>query len=299
MKIITLGTGAAVPTLQRGHPATLLWRKGKYFLFDCGEATQLQFRRAGLKFSHLEAMFISHLHGDHILGIMGLLMSLELSDRQRDINICGPFGLKEYLEVSGRIMSTFFNFQINVMELQNGVVLENDGYTVRAFHLNHRVSSTGYSFVEDDRPGKFNVEEAKRLGIPEGPIFGKLQRGESVTLSDGRIILPEQIVAPPVPGRKVVYCGDTRPCDEAVEMARNADVLIYEGTFAPDAIDKAKVSGHSTTEEAAEVAKKANVKKLIINHISSRYQDDAKLLGKSRDIFPDIIVARDFMEIEI
>ena len=299
MKIITLGTGAAVPTLKRGHASLLLWWKGKSFLFDCGEATQVQFRKGGVKFAPLEGIFISHLHGDHILGLMGLLMSLELSDRKRPLGIYAPPGIKEYLEVSRRLMSTNFNFEININEITEDIIISGDGYTIKSFFLEHRVPSLGYSFIEKDFPGKFNVKKARALGIPEGPLYGKLHRGEDITLEDGRIIKSSDIVGPPKKGRKFVFCGDTRPCGNVIREAHKADLLVYEGTFAPDAADKAKVSCHSTTVEAAEIARKAQVKKLVITHISSRYQDDEKLLGNCREIFPDIILARDLLEIEI
>jgi len=168
MKIITLGTGAAVPTLQRGHPAVLLWWQGKYFLFDCGEATQVQFRKAGLKFSRLEAIFISHLHGDHILGIMGLLMSLELSERKKPLHIYGPAGIKEYIETSTKLMNTVFNFEINITEIRADFNLEEKGYSIRALPLEHRVFSLGYSFREHNHPGKFYIEKAREFCIPEG-----------------------------------------------------------------------------------------------------------------------------------
>jgi len=299
MKFITLGTGAAVPTLKRGHAAGLLWWNGRYFLFDCGEGTQIQFRRAGLKFAPLEGIFISHLHGDHILGIMGLLMSLELSERKAPLSVYAPPGIKEYMDVSKRLMNTNFNFDININEIKEDIIFRGSGYTITSFFLEHRITSVGYSFIEDDMPGKFNVEEARNLGIPEGPLYGRLHRGEDIVLSDGRLIKSSSLVGPKKSGRNVVYCGDTRPCRRVIEMAEDADLLIYEGTFSPDSLDKAKVSCHSTTEEAAEIAKKANVRKLVITHISSRYQDEENLMGKSREIFPEIILAKDFMEIEI
>ncbi|MEQ8188807.1 MAG: ribonuclease Z [Candidatus Eremiobacterota bacterium] len=299
MKVITLGTGAAVPTLRRGHPAVALWWDGNYFLFDCGEGTQIQYRRAGLKFSRLSAIFISHLHGDHILGIMGFLMSLELAEREKPLKIYGPAGIEEYIETSKRLMCTVFNFDITIHEITEEFLLTEEGYTIRSLPLDHRVFSLGYSFTEHDRPGKFNIKKAKELGIPEGPLYGKLQKGEDVTLADGRLIKSSDIVGKPLRGRKFVYCGDTRPCENVIKLADRADLLIYEGTFDRESREKAKISGHSTTEEAAEIAKKSGVKKLIVNHISSRYQDEELLLSGSRDIFPRLILARDLMEVEI
>jgi ribonuclease Z len=299
MKVITLGTGAAVPTLRRGHPAAALWWNGNYFLFDCGEGTQIQYRKSGLKFSRLSAIFISHLHGDHILGIMGFLMSLELAEREKPLKIYGPPGIKEYIDVSRRLMCTVFNFHITINEITEEFLTVEDGYTIKSLPLEHRVFSLGYSFTEHDRPGKFNIEKAREMEIPEGPLYGKLQKGEDVILPDGRLIKSSDIVGKSLPGRKFVYCGDTRPCENVIKLAENADLLIYEGTFEPEALDKAKISGHSTTEEAAEIAKKSSVKKLILNHISSRYQDEEQLISRSREIFPGVILAKDLMEVEI
>jgi len=299
MKVITLGTGAAVPTLRRGHPAVALWWNGNYFLFDCGEGTQIQYRKSGLKFSRLSAIFISHLHGDHILGIMGFLMSLELAEREKPLKIYGPPGIKEYIDVSKRLMCTVFNFHITINEITEEFVMVEEGYTIKSLPLEHRVFSLGYSFTEHDRPGKFNIEKAREMEIPEGPLYGKLQKGEDVILPDGRLIKSSDIVGKSLPGRKFVYCGDTRPCENVIKLAENADLLIYEGTFEPEALDKAKISGHSTTEEAAEIAKKSSVKKLILNHISSRYQDEEQLISRSREIFPGVILAKDLMEVEI
>jgi len=298
MKIITLGTGAAVPTLQRGHPATALWWEGKYFLFDCGEATQIQFRRGGIKFSKLDSIFITHLHGDHILGIMGLLMSLELANREKPLFIYGPPGIKEYIEMSTRLMKTVFNFEINIMEIGERYSFRKKGYEIKIFPLEHRVFCLGYVFLEDNKPGKFNIEKARELGIPEGPLYGKLQKGEDILFND-KIIKSWEIMGERIPGKKIVYCGDTRPGDEIIEMAMEADLLIYEGTFSPEEIERAKVSGHSTTLEAAELAQKAMVKQLILNHISSRYQDMEEILGESKKIFPNVIIAKDLMEINL
>jgi ribonuclease Z len=230
---------------------------------------------------------------------MGFLMSLELAEREKPLKIYGPPGIKEYIDVSRRLMCTVFNFHITINEITEEFLTVEDGYTIKSLPLEHRVFSLGYSFTEHDRPGKFNIEKAREMEIPEGPLYGKLQKGEDVILPDGRLIKSSDIVGKSLPGRKFVYCGDTRPCENVIKLAENADLLIYEGTFEPEALDKAKISGHSTTEEAAEIAKKSSVKKLILNHISSRYQDEEQLISRSREIFPGVILAKDLMEVEI
>jgi len=299
MKIIFLGTGAASPNLKRNLSSVFMHWEGESFLFDCGEACQIQLRYAGIKPGKFRQIFISHLHGDHILGLMGLLMTLELSGRELPLVITGPPGLREFIEVNRRLLHTRFSFPLEIYEIDKETVFKQEQFTIWAMPLKHRIFTLGYAFLEKDKPGKFNLEKARSLGIPEGPLYGKLQRGENITLPSGEIIYSSQIVGPPVKGRKLVYCVDTRPCNEALTLAQYADILIYDGTFLPKHLNKAQKSGHSTVEEAATLAREAKVRRLILTHISSRNQSLKEILQPAQAIFPNTTVAEDLMVIEV
>lgn len=300
LKVIALGTGSGVPTLKRNLACVALVRNGQIFLFDCGEAAQIQMRKARLHFSRVAAIFISHLHGDHLLGLMGILMSMEMEDRARPLRLFGPPGIAEYVSTLTRLHQTHLNFEVNIRELTaSGLVCDAPEYSVQCAPLDHRVFVLGYAFMEKDRPGAFNVEAAQRLGIPAGPLFGKLQRGERVILSDGTVVEPQQVLGATRRGRKVAYCTDTRPCPNAIELARDADLLIYEGTFDHSLVDRAREKGHSTVAQAAELARTAGAKRLLLTHISPRYDDAALLQRQASAVFPDVIVAEDLLEVDV
>jgi ribonuclease Z len=300
MKVITLGTGSGVPTLKRNLACVALVRNGQVFLFDCGEAAQIQMRKARLRFSRVEAIFISHTHGDHLIGLMGILMSMEMENRTRPLRIFGPTGIEEYVSTLTRLHQTYINFDLSIRELtEAGRVCDEPEYSVHCAPLDHRVVTLGFAFVEKDRPGEFNVEAAQRLGIPAGPLFGKLQRGERVTLSDGAVVEPQRVLGAPRRGRKVVYCTDTRPCHQAVELARYADLLIYEGTFDESRADDAWRKGHSTVVQAAEVARVAGVKRLLLTHVSPRYEESCILQSQAAAVFSNVVVAEDLMEVDV
>lgn len=300
MKVIALGTGSGVPTLKRNLACIALVRNGQVFLFDCGEAAQIQMRKARLRFSRVEAIFISHTHGDHLIGLMGMLMSMEMEDRARPLRLFGPPGVAEYVSTLTRLHQTHLNFDMNIRELTtSGVVCDDPEYSICCAPLDHRVLVLGYAFIEKDRPGEFNVMAAERLGVPPGPLFGRLQRGERVTLSDGTVVEPQQVLGTPRRGRKVVYCTDTRPCPNAMELARDADLLIYEGTFDHSLADRAWEKGHSTVVQAAEIARTAGAKRLLLTHISPRYEDVSLLHQQASAVFPDVIVAEDLLEVDV
>jgi ribonuclease Z len=275
-------------------------RGGELFLFDCGEAAQIQYRRAGLGFARLTGIFISHLHGDHVTGLMGLLMSLQMADRTQPLLLVGPAGLGEYVRASRRALHTHFGYPLQILEARGGqVVRETEAYQIRCDALDHRLFCLGYAFEEHPRPGRFDVEEARALGVPEGPLFGRLQRGETVTLPDGKLVRADQVLGPPRPGAKIAYCTDTRPCPAAVELGRGADLLIYEGTFAADMPEDAALKGHSPVVEAAGIARDAGARRLAITHISPRYTDAAPLLAQARALFPETLIAHDLTRVEI
>lgn len=306
MQITFLGTSSGVPTRNRNVSSVglRLDMRAEVWLFDCGEGTQHQLLRSDLKISQITRIFITHTHGDHIFGLMGLLASYGLAGSPTQIDIYGPAGLSEYLKASQRYSHTHFSYPLRVYEVEPGIVFEDEEYVVRCELLKHRVTAFGYRVTEKDRPGRFNVEKAKAAGIPSGPIYGKLKRGENVTLPDGRKIEAKDFCAPPEVGRKFVYCTDTVYCDNAVILAKDADVLIHEATFAHQDAQLAFERLHSTSTMAAQVALGAGVKRLIMTHFSPRYApgnalvlDD--LLQEARAIFPNTELAYDFMTYSI
>jgi ribonuclease Z len=299
MRVILLGTGAALPTPERRTSATAVLYEGEMLLFDCGEGTQLQLRKAGLRHGRLSRIFITHMHGDHVIGIMGLLMTMELSGRERPIELYGPPALADYVATSARLLSTGFRYPIIFHEARPGIICQTDTYTIECLPLNHRVLTYGYAFQERDKPGTFNVAQAEALGIPIGPLYGLLQKGQPVTLPDGRTAYPHDVLGPSKRGRRMAYCLDTRPCPEAATLARDADLLLYDSTLAPGAEQEAAEKGHSTSRQAAVLAKEAGVKQLVLTHISSRYTDARELLMGLEGLHDDIVMARDLMELSV
>lgn len=300
LTVTFLGTGSGVPSLDRNLSCVAVQRQGELILFDCGEAAQIQYRRAGLGFAPLSAIAISHLHGDHITGLMGLLMSLQMADRTEPLDVYGPPGLGEYIRCNRRALQTHFGYRINLIEEPAATVFrETSEYRLRSAPLEHGQLCLGFRLEEFDRPGRFNLDVARSLGVPEGPLFGKLQRGETVTLPEGREIAPDQVLGPARPGVVLAFCTDTRPCDAAVELARGADLLIHEGTFETGMRTEAHRKGHSTVADAAQIALAAGVRQLVITHLSPRYVDTSALLAEARAIFPNTRIARDLARFEV
>jgi len=300
LSVIFLGTSGSTPTPQRSLPAIAIRRKGEIILFDCGEGVQRQMIMAKLSFHRKMKIFITHMHGDHVLGLPGLIQTMSLFDRQRKLEIYGPKGLKEFIDVIQKTVQYTLTFPIEIHEIAKaGTICEEDEYTVFAVEVDHVIPSFAFALIEKPRPGKFYPEKAKKLGIPEGPLWSRLQRGYSVTLPNGRTIKPSEVVGPPRPGRKIVYSGDTRPCMNLVRLAENADLLIHDATLDDELAEKAYEDGHSTPSQAAEIAKKAGVDRLVLTHISARYKSAEKLLEQAKKVFPNVFVAEDFMKIEI
>jgi ribonuclease Z len=296
--ITFLGTGSGVPTLQRSLPCVALQREGELFLFDCGEAAQIGMRRAGLGWARLEGLFISHMHGDHVTGLPGVMMSLQMVGREAPLTLVGPPGLEAWVRCFRRSLQTGFSYPVRIVEADGpGVVWEAPAYQVRCAPLDHRLFCLGFTLSEHDRPGRFNLERAKALGVPEGPLFGLLQRGETVEIpvagGGSRAVRPEEVLGAARPGLTVSYCTDTRPCPNAVELAQNADLLIHEGTFDGSMPEEAAAKGHSTVVEAARVAVEANARELVITHISPRYVDMTPLKEQARAVFRNTRFARD------
>ncbi|HKQ07694.1 MAG TPA: ribonuclease Z [Blastocatellia bacterium] len=303
MKVIPLGTSSGKPTLRRNVSATAVVRDGEWLLFDCGEGTQTQISRAKLNPSKLTAIFITHLHGDHFNGLSGLLSTMGLDRRVRELTLVGPPGIREYLETLARLKILYVNYPLDVREFAAlkavTTVYETDDYFVAARPLDHRIFTLGYRLEERPRPGRFDLERARALGIPEGPMYRRLQLGEDVQLDDGRLIRSHEVVGPPRPGKAVAYCTDTRPFAGTVELARGVDLIIHEATYTDDMAYEARDYGHSTAAQAAQIAGEANAQRLLITHFSTRYADVGPLYDEARAAFPETLLAQDLMEIEV
>ncbi len=287
MRVTFLGTSGAVPTTQRNPSAVLVEREGDRLLFDCGEGTQRQMMRFSTGFG-VEHVFLSHLHGDHVLGLPGLVQTWDFNDRESALAVHAPAGTRKRVERLVAATGDRPSYPVRVHQVEPGdVVLDRDAYEVRALEVDHRTTAVGYALVEDDRKGRFDREKAQEeLGIPPGPKYSKLHEGNPVE-HDGRTVHPAQVVGPPRPGRRLVYTGDTRPCGSVVEAAGEADLLIHDGTFAADRRQRARETAHATAREAAEVANRAGAKRLALTHVSSRYAGDGwrRLQDEARDVF--------------
>ena len=272
LRVTFLGTGGAVPTTERNPSGVFVNREGDRLLFDCGEGTQRQMMRFGTGFA-IDHLFVTHLHGDHVYGIPGLLETLDFNDREEPLTVHVPPGTKGKMKSFVNALGGRPSFPLRIREVGYGsVAFSASEYEVRSFETDHRTTAIGYVLIEDDRKGKFDRQKAEEdMGIPPGPAYSKLHEGESVELDDGRVIDPEQVVGPPRPGRRIVYTGDTRPTDRTVEVAEEADLLIHDATFDDERTARAKETKHSTAREAAEVATRAGAKRLAMTHISSRY----------------------------
>ncbi|MEM1547469.1 MAG: ribonuclease Z [Thermoproteota archaeon] len=299
-RLFMLGTSAAVPTVSRSHPCIALWWRGEILLFDCGEGAQRQLMTAGLSMEKVSNIFITHMHGDHVLGLPGMLMTMTLQNRRTPLKIFSPRGLKQFIESCLPMIFYKPSFPLEIQEFEgSSIVASGRNYKVYSYRVKHSVESYAYCFKEDDRPGKFNAEKAEELGIKPGPLRSMLIRGEPVRLENGRIIKPEEVVGPPRPGVKIVYTGDMGSTPGFEEFCRDADILIHEATFDETMGSEADELQHSTCVEAAKLAAKAGVKKLLLTHISSRYGDASALLEQARKFFDNVQVAEDFMSIEI
>ena len=299
LSLTFLGTGAACPTVDRNVAGLALQREGETILFDCGEGTQRQIMRYGVGFSFTE-VFFSHFHADHMLGITGLVRTMGLQDRSAPLTLYGPRGAQRVLGAALGLGIERNKFPVDIVELRPGDRLGRTEYDIVVFATEHRADTVGYALAEHTRLGRFHPERARELGIPEGPLWGRLHRGETVTLEDGRTIGPADLVGAPRRGRKVVYSGDTRPTLTVLDASRGADLLIHEATFGGDEAERAVETGHSTAAEAARLALEAGVRRLILTHISPRYTRDApELLAEARAVFPETTVARDGVVVEV
>ncbi|HEX2721783.1 MAG TPA: ribonuclease Z [Gemmatimonadaceae bacterium] len=295
-----LGTSASRPTVERNVTAIAVIREGETLLFDCGEGTQRQMMRYGTSFA-LADIFFTHMHADHMLGVIGLFRTLALQGRTDPMRLWGPKGSESLLRHAIALGSDRQPFPLEITEVTPDTPIARKGYAIVPYAVDHKDRlALGYAVVEDIRLGRFNPDKAREIGIPEGPAWGKLHKGEPVTLGDGRVIHPDDLVGPSRAGRTIVFTGDSRPSDSTTRIAQGADLLIHEATFADDEQQRAVETGHATAREAADVAVKAGVKQLVLTHLSARYSINAsELLAQAREVFANTVVARDGYELEI
>jgi ribonuclease Z len=295
LSVAFLGTGGAVPSARRNTASLLVARGGERLLFDCGEGTQRQMQRS-LGLVQVDAIYFTHFHADHFLGLPGLLKTYDLTERERPLTIYGPRGLRDLFQSMARVIGRV-GYQLDLVELEAGEAVLRDGAEVRSFAAEHSVRAFGYALVEAERPGRFDPETAKRLGVAEGPAFAALQRGEAVQGALGPVA-PGDVMGPSRPGRTVVITGDTAPCRATVEAARGAELLVHDASFSEQEAQRAADTGHSTVGQAAAVAREAEVKLLALVHISSRYHV-GKVLEEAREVFEPTLAPRDFDLVEV
>ncbi|HYK72475.1 MAG TPA: ribonuclease Z [Pseudoneobacillus sp.] len=301
MKLFFLGTGAGMPAKHRNVTSIvlkLLEERGTIWLFDCGEATQHQILHTSIKPRRIEKVFITHLHGDHIYGLPGLLSSRSFQGGESEVTVYGPKGIEEYIRISLSVSQTYLKYSLKVVEIEEGIIFEDEQFIVEARLLEHGIPSFGFRIVEKDKPGILLVDKLRELGIQPGPQYRKIKEGDPVVLDNGDIVEASEFLGEPQKGRIVTILGDTRICDHALYLAQNADVLVHEATFSKNESQLAFDYFHSTTLQAAEIAAKAKVKKLYLTHISSRYDKEAtmQLKAEAQEIFIETEVAEDFNE---
>jgi ribonuclease Z len=299
MQLVFLGTSSGAPTVQRGLSSIALIRGAELLLFDAGEGMQRNFIRAGLAMNKKMKIFITHMHADHCVGLLGLLQTMELQGREKSIDIYGEPRLEEFLRENMRIIGFRLTFDIIVRKIEKeGVIVRERDYQVSCCQAMHSVPSFAYCLEEFDRPGVFNVAEARRLGIPEGDLYSKLQRGEDIVYG-GQTIRSSQIVGRPRKGRKIGISGDTRPTDRLARFFKDCDLLIFESTYSQDKQEKAIENGHCTAAEAATIAKKADVDKLLLTHFSARYDETSLLVKEASAIHYNVEAAEDLKVVRV
>lgn len=298
LRILFLGTSGSWPTIQRNVASTAIHRGSEVLLFDCGEGTQRQLQRTTLSYMQITSIFISHFHGDHFLGLPGLIQTMQLNDRTTPLHLYGPPGMNK---LTAQLLTLgYFRpvYEIVSHEIDDGETLHFDGYDIKTLATKHNVPSLAYSLEEHMRPGKFNKPKALHLDIPEGPLFSKLQHGQTITLKNGTTITPGMVLGPPRKGRKIVITGDTTYDENLIQFSKEADVLIHDATFDSTFVESAEY-GHSTAAQAAMIAKQADADTLFLTHLSPRYLDPKVIEDDARKIFPRSFAAKDLQEIEV
>ena len=298
MKLVFLGTSGAMPTTDRGLTCICLVKDNEILMFDAGEGAQISYLKSGLPWNKKMKIFVTHLHGDHCIGILGLLQTMNLQNRTESVEIFGPDGIDEFIAANIKILNFGLSFPVLISRVNEGLIVDEKDYSVFANDASHGIPAFSFRFDEKERPGEFFPENAKALEIPEGKLWRELQMGNSIEI-DGKEILSSQVTGKRRPGRKIGVSGDTRPTDELVEFFRNCDYLSFDSTFADELKEKAVEANHSTAKEAAELAEKANVTTLILTHFSARYNDESVLLEEAKKIHDNTIAAKDLLEVNI
>ena len=298
MKLVFLGTSAAQPTEKRGLSCICLEREGEILMFDAGESAQISYMKSGLGWNKKMKLFVTHLHGDHCVGILGLLQTMSMQNRTESLEIFGPKEIDEFLAANIKILNFGLSFSILITIVNEGKIYENNKFLIHASKANHSITAFSYLFEEKDKPGRFNVEKAKELGIPEGELWNKLQNGENITNNE-KIIRPDQVLGKKRPGKKIGISGDTMPTKELEKFFRECDYLVFDSTFLDEEKQRAQDTCHSTAKQAAELGKNANVKNLILTHFSARYKDEIGHKTEAEQIHNSVITAKDLLEVII
>ena len=298
MKLVFLGTSAAQPTEDRGLSCVCLEIDGEILMFDAGEATQMAYMRSGLGWNKKMKLFVTHLHGDHCIGVLGLLQTMSMQKRTKRLEIFGPKGTKEFIDNSIRILGFRLSFDVPITVVEEGTIFEDEKFSIEACRAEHSVTAFSYLFRERDRPGRFNAERAQELRVPKGQLWNKLQNGQRVVI-DTKTVRPEQVLGPSRPGKKIGISGDTSPTKKLEEFFWQCDYLVFDATFLDSEEQKAIDTQHSTASQAAALAKSAGVKNLILTHFSARYRNEAKHMEEAKKIFDSVITAKDLLQVEI
>ena len=298
MKLVFLGTSAAQPTERRGLSCICLEKEGEILMFDAGESAQIAYMKSGLGWNKKMKLFVTHLHGDHCVGILGLLQTMSMQNRTESLEIFGPKGIDEFLAANIKVLNFGLPFSILINIINEGKIFENKKYMIHTAKANHSITAFSYLFEEKDKPGRFNVQKAKELGIPEGELWNKLQNGEEIT-NNGVIIKPEQVLGEKRPGKKIGISGDTMPTKKLEEFFYQCDYLVFDSTFIEEEKQRALDTCHSTAKQAAELGKNAEVKNLILTHFSARYKDELQHKMEAEKIHNSVITAKDLLEVEI
>jgi ribonuclease Z len=298
MKLVFLGTSAAQPTENRGLSCICLERDGEILMFDAGESTQISYMKSGLGWNKKMKIFVTHLHGDHCVGILGLLQTMSMQNRTETLEIFGPSGIDEFIAANIKVLNFGLSFPVLINIIKDEKIVDNEKFSIYTCKANHSVIAYSYLFEEKDKPGRFNVKKAKELGIPEGELWNKLQNGIEIN-NNGNIIKPEQVLGEKRPGIKIGISGDTMPTKELEVFFKDCDYLVFDSTFVEEQKQRALDTCHSTAKEAAILGKNANVKNLILTHFSARYKDELRHLNEANKIHNSVITARDHLEIEI
>lgn len=298
MKLVFLGTSAAQPTENRGLSCICLERDGEIMMFDAGEAAQISYMKSGLGWNKKMKLFVTHLHGDHCVGILGLLQTMSMQKRTETLEIFGPNGIEEFLAANIKILNFGLSFPVLITIIKEGKIFENEKFSIHVCKANHSITAFSYLFEENDKPGRFNLEKAKELKIPEGELWNKLQNGHEIII-DGKIIKPNQILGEKRPGKKIGISGDTMPTKELERFFKECDYLVFDSTFLEEEKQRAQDTCHSTAKQAATLGKNARVKNLILTHFSARYKNEEGHLKEAQQIHSSVITAKDLLEIEI